>query len=129
MRRVYAINKRVRVRGGKIYYGNKNCPLRGVYEVWTTLRNIDTSSLEILLRRRKLVYIFDRQEFQGLLLPFHTSYGLWSEKITIAQAMAYKNTELRKKIERDRIGDNTQHSYCFSVVHKEGLRKEYRGGV
>ncbi len=103
MRRIIAINRKVYVRDGKIFFGNKNYPLRGVYEVWTTLRNIDTSSLEILLKRRKLVYIFDKQGFQGLLLPFHTSYGLWSEKITIAQAMAYRNIELKKKIEREII--------------------------
>jgi len=104
MRRIYAINKKVRVMGGKIYYGNKNHPLRGVYEVWTTLRNIDSRSLDILLRRRKLVYIFDRWGFRGLLLPFHTSYGLWSEKMTIAQARAYEDRKMRLRIAKEIVG-------------------------
>ena len=124
--RIYAINKKVRVRGGKIYYGNKSHPLRGVYEVWTTLRNIDNISMEILLRCRKLVYIFDKWGFRGLLLPFHTSYGLWSEKITIAQVRALEDREMRLRIAREIVGAILNN---ISTVFHRYLRKSVVGSV
>ena len=109
-----------------VIFGRKTIPLRGVYEVWTTPWNLDPKSQHVLLRRRKLIYMFDRMGFFALLLPFHTSYGLWSERMTIAQVKAYENPEVRGKIGREIVSAIIHN--IVAVFHRY-IRKRLDGEI
>ena len=99
--RIWAINKKIKLDGANIVVGKKKIPIRRVYEVWIGPDSIDNRGIYKLLKRRVMIYLFDKAGLVAFMAPFRTSYGLWTGKTTIAQSKTYEDTEKRNKIARE----------------------------
>lgn len=121
MRRIWAINRRIRVERNHIVVGPKRIPIRAVYEVWAGPKTLKANEIYRLLRRRVLIYFFDEAGFMGLATPMRTSYGLWTGKITVMQARAYMDKDMRMSIAREIVGAIIHN---INVVYHWHIRKK-----